>query len=497
MRRTGAWLAASAALAACGEDLARLQTVPEPTVGIDELEQRAASAVDVLWVIDSSGSMEDEQAALAVNLSRFIEALALCRGSGVEGDLCQLETRTCSVSGAPCVPVDYHVGAITMDLASPDERGKLRLVGRCVPAVGRPPAGDVVRWCRSGAHCADRPGADDYHPENVVCDGSQGIRWATPATPSMLGAFARMVVVGTEGSAVEQGLAAAALALGVANDEGGEPLGLPFENVGFLREDALLYVVFLTDEDDESPGSAAQYARSFETLKGPGNEALVSVGAIVGDPDPDGPDGAAEGSCTGNGNLLTANAPGKRYLEVAIASRGLEPEVRGCDGVQLGCAPSELCAMPLHDLPGLCLPAGCGSDDDCGGFTCAGGRCEAAPDALLGHLERQAVWASICAPDYAAVLEGLGLAAAGLRRKFPLSRWPDCAVQVPCGDDGASRPGLCVLVDGAEVPRGADGYTYDPVGNAIFFGGGYVPPPSAKLEVRYGVNELAGPGCAP
>ncbi len=80
-------------------------------------------------------------------------------------------------------------------------------------------------------------------------------------------------------------------------------------NAGFLRSDALLHVIFISDENDESPGFNTDdywqnYIDGIITKKG--SEALVKVSAVAG-PTPDGCDGAE---------------PGHGYSEVVDATSG-------------------------------------------------------------------------------------------------------------------------------------------------------------------------------
>jgi hypothetical protein len=79
-------------------------------------------------------------------------------------------------------------------------------------------------------------------------------------------------------------------------------------NAGFLREDAKLAVVFVTDEDDSSPGTVAYYETFFRALKG-NNPALLSLSAIVG------PENLS--ACP------TASGSGSRYLALAHATDGV------------------------------------------------------------------------------------------------------------------------------------------------------------------------------
>ena len=100
-------------------------------------------------------------------------------------------------------------------------------------------------------------------------------------------------------------------------------------------------------------------------------------------------------------------------------------------------------------------------------------------------LSRNGVFGSICSPDYGVVLGALGFEAAGLRRKFELSKLPDCAKTVPCPDDATQKP-MCVKVDGVVIPNDrATGWVYELGSNAIFFDGSYVPATDASIEVSY------------
>lgn len=83
------------------------------------------------------------------------------------------------------------------------------------------------------------------------------------------------------------------------------------------------------------------------------------------------------------------------------------------------------------------------------------------------------LYESICAPSYAAVLERVGLLAAGLNDTFLLGAIP--VVE-----------SLEVEVDGVLIPpREVDGWTYDPGLNAVIFHGRAIPRPGMDLVLRY------------
>ncbi|MBK6683507.1 MAG: hypothetical protein IPG45_03475 [Deltaproteobacteria bacterium] len=480
------------ALACEDEVLVRL---PEPETQVDELKQKPAALVDILWVVDNSGSMQEEQAALAANFEKFITGLTTCQGSGMANDICDFNTKKCAVSGAPCNPPDYHIGVISTDVRTPTDTGRLRRVGLCVPSSGASPLNGRYDYCTQSSQCTG-------DAANGFCDVNQSISFVTATTPGASAAFARAVQVGITGSGLETGIRAAALAVGRdTNRATGEWTAAPAENNGFLRPDASLFMIFVSDEEDSSFGEVPYYYRAFETLKGAGNEAQVSVSAIVGDPDVDGETGQTRGGCPAPPMDLTAS-PGGRYVSLAMYSRGLGSELRVCDDRRLTCPADNTCARPVPGLPGICVPGGqCAVDQDCGNFKCTGdkgcipctnARCTADPALFLELLSRNGVFGSICAPDYGVVLGSLGFEAAGLARKFQLTKFPDCAKEVKCCDKDVAEEActtnarVCVRVNGKVIPNERQtGWVYEPGSNAIFFDGAFVPPTDAAIEVLY------------
>jgi hypothetical protein len=477
---------------ACDDDSGLIR-IPDPPVQIDELKQKPAALVDILWVVDNSGSMVEEQTSLAQNFDKFITGLTTCQGTGVANDVCDFTTKTCSASGGPCNPPDYHIGVIATDVLSDFDKGKLRRVGLCVPSVGGTPTGGDHQYCLGS-------NADCTSGDNRTCDMGQAIGFITPTTQGGNNAFSRAVRVGVSGSGRESGVQAAAMALGRNADRtSGAYLPAPAENAGFLRAEASLFLIFVSDEDDNSFGLVPYFYRAFESVKGAGNEGLVSVSGIVGDPDADGLMGPERGGCPAAPADPSARA-GTRYVALGMYSRGLAAEFRVCDQGRLACPEGQSCKNPVPDLPGVCVPNQCQIDQDCGNFKCGDrgcATCENATCALpaprfLELLSKNGVFGSICAPDYGVVLGSLGFEAAGLSRKFSLTKFPDCAKQVPCcaadvPDDACTmKASVCVRVNGTPIPNERQGgWVYDAAGNAIFFDGAYVPPTDATLTISY------------
>ncbi len=198
-------------------------------------------AVDILFVIDSSGSMKDEQANLVKNFPRLIEALRSPRlGPDGSGKPCTMTDR----SG--CKLPDLHVGVVSTDMSIGNNQikgckaklateGKLRSAPR-EPGC-RPPGGAFISYAGGKTNV---PGPGD--PVQKVKD-----------------AFSCIARLGINGCGSEQPLEAALKALD------------PKQNVnpGFLRnnpsrDDALLVVVFISDEDDCSASNHDIFKVGFD-----------------------------------------------------------------------------------------------------------------------------------------------------------------------------------------------------------------------------------------
>ncbi|MFO0727382.1 MAG: choice-of-anchor D domain-containing protein [Myxococcota bacterium] len=203
--------------------------------GHDTFTQSAGPKVDILWIIDSSCSMYDEQIRLIDNLSRF-------------------------VAYADSQHADYQMAVTDTDGLS-TESGKFRL---CYP-----------------------------HPRIVRYD-----------YPDREAAFRCLFEVGTNGPGVEAGWAAAHHALQRAQAGAAIPLNV---NAGFLRDDATLAVVAMSDEEDQSAESNELLRDYFWSVKG---KTRVKMHAIAG---------PTHGPCT----IAPNTQPGRRYEWMANATGGM------------------------------------------------------------------------------------------------------------------------------------------------------------------------------
>ena len=222
----------------------------------DHFAQQGQAKVDVLFVIDNSGSMMEEQASLSQNFAAFL-------------------------SGAQQQAVDYHI-AVTTTGIEPSPSGW----SRCPGGVDGGEAGRLF-----------------------PADGSSP-RIITRSTPNAAHVFATDVTVGIC-HWDEQGLEAAyrALSQPLVNSADDPATTLPNDgNLGFLRPDALLAVVFVSDEDDSSPQTVEFYETFLRAVKA-NNPTLLVVSAIVGPPN--------ISTCP------TASSSGLRYIQLAQHTGGL------------------------------------------------------------------------------------------------------------------------------------------------------------------------------
>lgn len=199
------WILPSAAVfAACGvlANCGSPTDVPGSTVpGTCQVSPPLLRAVqtDILFVIDNSGSMKEEQAAVATELPAFVQALEA--GGGLEQDF-RVAVTTSSVYQNAYLP---DGGTSYRDFGPSGQAGRLQAV---------PDAGD---------------------------------RMLARGDPELIEKFSRLVQVGINGSGHESPFEAARLALSAPLAtldvaEGGTR--------GFLRDGARLLLVMVSDEDD-------------------------------------------------------------------------------------------------------------------------------------------------------------------------------------------------------------------------------------------------------
>lgn len=233
---------------------------PEPViVSVVSVPQSAERDVDILFVIDNSNSMKDEQENLRVNFSALMERLRKIKG------------------GLP----NIHVGVVSTDIGAGQygipycdpggDVGNL-LTGNCTNPSGAPYIVDVeaaectVVKDASGicepsqcgqANCAHEPST------TFVVDSATGCpRCRNYVNESLEDVFSCAADLGTLGCGFEQPMEAMTKALDPSNTS----------NRGFVRDDAFLAVVLITDEDDcsaSTPGLFDNTQTGMNTTLGP------------------------------------------------------------------------------------------------------------------------------------------------------------------------------------------------------------------------------------
>ena len=213
--------------------------------GVDNNFSQSATfnnQVDVLWVIDTSGSMAARQIQLAGQMTLFMNAL---QATGL----------------------DYHIAVTTMDCSATGEKGAF---------IGSP---------------------------SVL----------TNATPNIAGVLTQRLQIAKVGSDVERGEEAMKDAL--------SPASLAGVNAGFLRTNALLDVIFFSDENDSSVSD--DYLGFLNTLKpnlptGSMNWVAEFIGVVPTDP-------------TCSTSAWNYSSPGTDYIALATASGGASASICGAD----------------------------------------------------------------------------------------------------------------------------------------------------------------------
>jgi hypothetical protein len=224
--------------------------------------------VDILFVISRLGTMKTEQTQLLASFPGFIDTIehelegfdvhiltANPDGRWPGQDVCETGDGLCKDYFPNCGPtaMDYQCGVY------PD------LKTECDEVLG---AGLTFNTGGSAA--------------NKQCDLHGGHRYIVSGEPDMLGAFECIAKVGTSGGDPPMGDAMIAAISPELNGPGGC-------NEGFLREDALLVVVLITDTNDtESQSYDKKQYEAIVAAKGDPN-AVVMLAVVpqpLGDAEP-------------------------------------------------------------------------------------------------------------------------------------------------------------------------------------------------------------------
>ena len=340
-------------LAPLGDTLISVEIETSPRLG--------SNGVDILWVVDDSPSMREEQIELGARFDEFITALA---------DL----------------QADFHMAVVTTDR---NDGGLFQVTPGPLQSLRCEATPTDLEYCENLR--LDEPFlvGDDYLVNSD--DPSAGF-----LTADLAADFRCIASAGDCGGAFERGLEM--LKLSLSDDLGPA-------NSGFLRDDAFLVVIFLTDEDDCSNNDAFSITRDDDcyaqetreqlvpvqsyydelvALKG-GDESRVLIAGLIGPDDnltlqtyeelgQNGPRFSCISELQAGEGAANAR-DGERYRSLIdlVGSRGIEESI--CQG-DFSNALNNIGEILRENLDVNCLreaPRTCDFDDDCGGnATCIG-----------------------------------------------------------------------------------------------------------------------------
>jgi hypothetical protein len=206
--------------------------------------------IDILFVIDDSPSMKPKQEALRQRFASLMEPLAALAARGA--------------------PSKLHIGVITTDLGAGPEPIR---PGTCSPG-GK--GARLVAKGAAGGDCVGPVGKPFIDWDQTRSDGSGMPASNLPAGRSLQETFSCIAAVGDQGWGFEQPLEAARRAI-----HGGD---LITGNEGFFRPNAILVVVFVTDEDDCSADAADLFAPPSASMGDRDSFRCVRYGVMTGEP---------------------------------------------------------------------------------------------------------------------------------------------------------------------------------------------------------------------
>ncbi|MCU0698101.1 MAG: choice-of-anchor D domain-containing protein [Myxococcaceae bacterium] len=231
----------------------------------DTFMQDMQPKADILLVIDDSGSMGDKQQSLSQNFTSFIQYAA-------------------------SAGVDYQLGVVTTTVD-----GAFMCPPPPLPCIMPPPIGATTPG--NGVLRVIRPGQANQIGPILRAN-----------TPNVGQAFQQLVNVGTNGSGTETGLEAAVLAL--------TPPRSVTENAGFLRVDANLAIVVVSDAEDQSNQPLSYYENRLINVKGFNRLSQFTFSAI-----------APFASSPPSGCTYDGNGGAARYGAMVTRTGGVREEI--------------------------------------------------------------------------------------------------------------------------------------------------------------------------
>jgi hypothetical protein len=255
------------------------------TMSIDPDDQSGCDKVDFLFVIDNSGSMGDEQGNLINSFPQFIETIQTTLDEeaqdyhimvlDVDAYIYEQCQQACDTAPEICI-----VDGICSVMAAPECLFPCFLGSVCGLDGG------YQCGVTQPEECEDVLGAGVTHPRgqgssNMDCNFATGARYMDDNEPDLSATFECAAQVGVSSYAGTERPMEAMVQAVSTNTEAATC------NEGFLRDDAILVVTFITDEDDafgDSAGTPAGWRQALIAAKNGDENAIVVLG-LFGDND--------------------------------------------------------------------------------------------------------------------------------------------------------------------------------------------------------------------
>ena len=250
----------------------------------DEFVQSGGQSVDILFVIDDSGSMCSHQDLLAQNIDKFVATADVWKN-------------------------DYHMGVVTVNVTDEKVAGKLNK-GEKQPRYVIPGQG-AQQLFQSYAKVGCDGGSDSqeagFEPMQIALSAPLATDVGKPCSSDS--------DCKNDPNVCADPASCPYLCLDNPETPGKKTCG--GWNKGFLRDDAKLEVIVLADEDDQSPAAPTFYIDFLRNIKGFYNVGWARLHAIVW-----------QDSC---GDPPVSQTVGKRYMMVAQETGGKIGEICSSD----------------------------------------------------------------------------------------------------------------------------------------------------------------------
>lgn len=212
--------------------------------------------VDFLFIIDNSVSMSDQQAALIASFPGFMATIQSTLAATSDYHIMVADTDDVT----RCTPENCQSGAMSADTL-------------CMQ-----PANGYACQTNLFDTCDNTIGAGVVHPagdgaSNMPCTIAGGNRYIVEGEPDLTGTFSCMAQVGLAGHPSERPMDSLVSAMSDAmNGAGGC-------NEGFLRDDAILVVTFISDDPNyEDADGPDEWYQAVIDAKGGNADAVVVLG---------------------------------------------------------------------------------------------------------------------------------------------------------------------------------------------------------------------------